>query len=214
MRKRPVDDQSLCARPAERVERLIPDWVIRPAKKRCRPHEDFGTALARPGGPKVQTDRGQPASKGTVSANTVFCFGEMTRKARIDSARASTHARGSASKLLSPKIISRVAIPPDIRSMLVDTQHQRENPPGLTGAGFFVPAIRTTFQAPLEPPCGPFAEAHELRQEIPGGRTKRPGRGCESLEPSSSNRLWLVPFIKRKNFRFLESFVFNDIGDF
>ena len=38
------------------------------------------------------------------------------------------------------------------------------------------------------------------------------GSKVRSLQPS--NRRWLFPFIKRKNFRFLESVVFNDIGDF
>ena len=46
------------------------------------------------------------------------------------------------------------------------------------------------------------------------GRGENTGRGFESSGLQASNRRWLVPFIKRKNFRFSESFVFNDIADF
>ena len=45
------------------------------------------------------------------------------------------------------------------------------------------------------------------------GRGENTGRGFESSGLQASNRRWLVPFIKRKNFRFSESFVFNDIGN-
>jgi hypothetical protein len=52
-----------------------------------------------------------------------------------------------------------------------------------------------------------------IRRKEPRHRAE-PGGGFESSGLPASNRRWLVPFIKRKNFRFLESFVFNDIGDF
>ena len=54
------------------------------------------------------------------------------------------------------------------------------------------------------------------RKELPADRMKCPvrGRGLESLGLLASNRHWPFPRIKRKNFRFSHSFVFNDIGVF
>ena len=53
-----------------------------------------------------------------------------------------------------------------------------------------------------------------MRKELLALLNKDRGRGSKSSGRSTVNRLWLVPFIKRKNFRFLESFFFNDIDDF
>ena len=85
------------------------------------------------------------------------------------------------------------------------------------------PADRSKVAVPDEPektpPIASSTDRATADAEAPTARGKsrageNTGRGFESSEPSASNRRWLVPFIKRKNFRFLESFVFNDIGDF
>src|SRR5690349_13500623 len=61
-------------------------------------------------------------------------------------------------------------------------------------------------------PVAAFAEAPTARGKYRA--RQKTGRGFQSSEPLPSNRLWIVPFIKRKNFRLSHSFVFNDIGVF
>ena len=84
-----------------------------------------------------------------------------------------------------------------------------------TGFGRFRVALQFKFRG-----CNRYRGSERTREipylprvkETPAeGNT---GRGFQSSELSASSRLWLVSFIKRKNFRFLKSFVFNDIGDF